>query len=581
MASDSAIAQIQEICGCTDRIARQYLQLADDDAERATMLYFEHGGVDMNPAGATASSSATATATAQAQRPGSSAGGAIEIDSDDEQPAANTESDEALARRLQEEMYGGAGAGSRSGTGSGFEEDVRAPLARTTETLVEPEYPGFGLNGYGLDGGRRRRAPVGVFNQRSSSTIWNADPETSNTARGAGDARSGGRTGSGTSSGAHSTRASAGSSPARSTTGGGGARPRSRYTRDLLSGAASAVSSSSSPTTAGAAKLNRLAEMYKPPFEIMTELPWEDLRDEAREQAKWIMVNIQDPSVFDCQVLNRDIFRDARVRETLASSFVFAQYTLDDPRARTYLTYYFQDHASQDAYPYIAIVDPRTGELVRKWSGRPVPERNEFLMQLHEFLDQYSLSAWARNPVAAEVEKRTLEKQEAARSGRPAAVDFDRMTEEEQMEFAMRESLGGGAGAAGVTTTAAMTSMLNARRSTAASLRAQLPRFVKRLLKFPQMDFEMAIWEMTTLLVAPKKVFKSMYYHTKSTWHRPDPSFAYLLSFFMLLTALAWGLAYTPSAKAIAKLAASFILLHFLGSSLLVAAVMYLAVPRL
>jgi hypothetical protein len=34
-----------------------------------------------------------------------------------------------------------------------------------------------------------------------------------------------------------------------------------------------------------------------------------------------------------------------------------------------------------------------------------------------------------------------------------------------------------------------------------------------RLFKFPQMDFEMAVWEMTSLLIAPKKVFKSIYYH--------------------------------------------------------------------
>lgn len=34
-----------------------------------------------------------------------------------------------------------------------------------------------------------------------------------------------------------------------------------------------------------------------------------------------------------------------------------------------------------------------------------------------------------------------------------------------------------------------------------------------RLFKFPQMDFEMAIWEMTSLLIAPKKVFRSIYYH--------------------------------------------------------------------
>lgn len=35
----------------------------------------------------------------------------------------------------------------------------------------------------------------------------------------------------------------------------------------------------------------------------------------------------------------------------------------------------------------------------------------------------------------------------------------------------------------------------------------------KRLFSFRQLDWEMAIWEMTNLLVAPKKVFRSMYYH--------------------------------------------------------------------
>jgi UNC-50 family len=38
-----------------------------------------------------------------------------------------------------------------------------------------------------------------------------------------------------------------------------------------------------------------------------------------------------------------------------------------------------------------------------------------------------------------------------------------------------------------------------------------------RLFKFPQMDFEMAIWEMTHLLYQPKKVFKSIYYHKRNT----------------------------------------------------------------
>ena len=43
----------------------------------------------------------------------------------------------------------------------------------------------------------------------------------------------------------------------------------------------------------------------------------------------------------------------------------------------------------------------------------------------------------------------------------------------------------------------------------------RMPRFFKRLFKFPQMDFEMAVWEMTSLIIAPKKVFRSIYYHVR------------------------------------------------------------------
>ncbi|KAK8222083.1 translation initiation factor IF-2 [Zalaria obscura] len=110
-----------------------------------------------------------------------------------------------------------------------------------------------------------------------------------------------------------------------------------------------------------------------------------------------------------------------------------------------------------------------------------------------------------------------------------------------------------------------------------------MPRFFKRLFKFPQMDFEMAVWEMSSLIIAPKKVFRSIYYHkqTKNTWHRPDPSFTYLLSFFLLLTALAWGLAYADGFSRVFRITAVFIFGHFLASSLLVATAAYFLVGKL
>ena len=177
-----------------------------------------------------------------------------------------------------------------------------------------------------------------------------------------------------------------------------------------------------------------LAEMYRPPFEIMYRPSWDNARQEGKDNEKWILVNIQDPSIFDCQVLNRDIWKNQGIKDTIKENFLFMQYTKDDPRGQQYRQYYFQNCDNPNAYPHIAIVDPRTGEQVKVWSGPPVPKPADFLMQLHEFLDRYSLNITAKNPVA----KR---KPEAKKEKNPEA-----MTEEEQLEWAMQNSLANGPG---------------------------------------------------------------------------------------------------------------------------------------
>lgn len=173
-----------------------------------------------------------------------------------------------------------------------------------------------------------------------------------------------------------------------------------------------------------------LAEMYRPPFEIMSRLSWDAARDEGKEDEKWLLINVQDASVFDCQVLNRDLWKDKGVQDTVKEHFIFLQYSKDDPRAASYVQYYFQGSEVSDNYPHIAIVDPRTGEQMKIWSGPPLVKPADFLMQLHEFLDRYSLNHNVRNPVAR-------------RKPEPKSRDIDAMTEEEMMEMAMRNSLGG------------------------------------------------------------------------------------------------------------------------------------------
>lgn len=131
------LAQFTEITGSSPELATQYLQLTDFNIEQAMQLYFENGGAPLTEDPLPPSSGQPTTHGGH--------GVSTAHDSDDEVTIDETRStprnqppqglaaddDEAMARRLQEEMY------------STREEDtsdgVRAPMARTTETLVGPE----------------------------------------------------------------------------------------------------------------------------------------------------------------------------------------------------------------------------------------------------------------------------------------------------------------------------------------------------------------------------------------------------------------------------------------------------------
>ena len=141
-------------------VARRYLGMTDMNAQQAIQLFFDSpdlaSGVDQP-------SRTTAPAIPHASRPRPNApsvgrqdsSGVVHIDSDDDEDlitidddheedeeqaaskaadvsrTADFEDDEAMARRMQEELYAG---GDSSG---GFDADgVRAPIGRTTETLV-------------------------------------------------------------------------------------------------------------------------------------------------------------------------------------------------------------------------------------------------------------------------------------------------------------------------------------------------------------------------------------------------------------------------------------------------------------
>jgi UBX domain-containing protein 7 len=141
---DDQIAQFTGITAATTSQAEQYLILTEGNLEQAIQLFFEDPGL---------AASTPSAPTAAPQQPAASSrpkrkaytedeDGVVHVDSDESEDfemgeaseplMADTNADEEMARRLQEEMY--------SGGGTVDPDVVRAPMARTTETLIGPDF---------------------------------------------------------------------------------------------------------------------------------------------------------------------------------------------------------------------------------------------------------------------------------------------------------------------------------------------------------------------------------------------------------------------------------------------------------
>ncbi|CAR23205.1 DNA protein crosslink repair co-factor UBX5 [Lachancea thermotolerans CBS 6340] len=171
-------------------------------------------------------------------------------------------------------------------------------------------------------------------------------------------------------------------------------------------------------------KEQKLAMLFRPPFDMMAKVDLEGARLRGRERQKWIMINIQTVDIFQCQALNRDLWANKDVKRLVKDNFVFLQYQFDSQNAAPYIQFYGPH--DKDELPHIAILDPITGERVKQWN-RDVPSPNNFIQEIEDFLQIFSLNPASTNPT---VKEPTPE------------LDPTTLTEEQQLEYAIRESIG-------------------------------------------------------------------------------------------------------------------------------------------
>ncbi|EFN86627.1 UBX domain-containing protein 7 [Harpegnathos saltator] len=111
-------------------------------------------------------------------------------------------------------------------------------------------------------------------------------------------------------------------------------------------------------------KSKRLEDLFRPPCNILFLGSFMEARDHAKTLNRWLLVNVQNPQEFSCQVLNRDVWPNQQIQEIVKDHFVLWQVLSNTSDGRRYIDFY-----NVVEYPYLAIIDPRTGECMRTYNN--------------------------------------------------------------------------------------------------------------------------------------------------------------------------------------------------------------------
>lgn len=128
---------------------------------------------------------------------------------------------------------------------------------------------------------------------------------------------------------------------------------------------------------------SRLSELFRPPVDITFCGSFQAARDYAKEQNKWLIVNVQDMSDFNCQVLNRDIWSSEKLRAVIKKYFIFWQVAIDNTDGHRFQVFY-----GIQVFPYIGVIDPRTGEERLSYKTGFKLTHDEFMNKLKDYLNE-------------------------------------------------------------------------------------------------------------------------------------------------------------------------------------------------
>eukprot|EP00177_Eucheuma_denticulatum_P002743 GFKZ01004935.1.p1 GENE.GFKZ01004935.1~~GFKZ01004935.1.p1 ORF type:complete len:508 (-),score=101.15 GFKZ01004935.1:1358-2857(-) len=139
----------------------------------------------------------------------------------------------------------------------------------------------------------------------------------------------------------------------------------------------------------GSRRADGLANLFRHPTHLNFSDSFENAMTAGVRQNKWLLVNIQRSDIFACLMLNRDVWADEHVEEVLQAHFIFWQRDETTPDAERFKRFYWYAQP-----PYVALIDPRSGERLVTWGGDGEEiSKSRLLSGLVDFIEMNSLDS--------------------------------------------------------------------------------------------------------------------------------------------------------------------------------------------
>jgi len=193
-----------------------------------------------------------------------------------------------------------------------------------------------------------------------------------------------------------------------------------------------------------------LGDIFKTPDDILFKGSFDDAACAAESSGKLLLVNIQDETQFASHLLNRDTWANETVKNVIQTHFIFWQQYVSSPQGDKFRQFY-----KVGTLPSVMILDADTRAKLKEWEGYIEPDvlldqTTAFVEQLETQREAKRQRAFARMAaskgcgVQVSAPKKPVESSPAVATTAASRP----LTEEEEIEAAIRASLEGANGEA-------------------------------------------------------------------------------------------------------------------------------------